>query len=64
MLTIDEFAKRFRMSRRTYYRRLKHGQVPRGIKVGHSVLIEEADIEEWLRDVRGVLRGREDSGPI
>lgn len=52
------------MSRRTYYRRLKHGQVPRGIKIGHTVLIEQDAIDEWLRDVRGVSRGREDSGPI
>lgn len=64
MRTIAEFCKDFRMSRRTFYRRLKHGQVPLGIKIGHTVLIEEDAIEEWLRVVRGVSKGREDSGPI
>lgn len=64
MLTINEFAKKYRMSRRTYYRKLKHGQVPRGIKIGHTVLIEEEEIEQWLRDVRGVSKGMEISGPI
>ena len=63
-MTIDEFAKRYRMSRRTYYRRLRFGQVPAGIKVGRSVLIEPEAIDEWLRVVRGVSKGREDSGPI
>lgn len=52
------------MSRRTYYRRLRFGQVPAGIKIGRSVLIEEDAIDEWLRDVRGVSKGREDTGPI
>lgn len=64
MLTINEFAKKYRMSRRSYYRRLKFGQVPAGIKVGRSVLIEQDAIDEWLRDVRGVSKGREDTGPI
>lgn len=64
MQTINEFCKSFRMSRRTYYRRLRFGQVPAGIKIGRSVLIEEDAIDEWLRDVRGVSKGREDTGPI
>ena len=64
MLTINEFCKKFRMSRRTFYRRLKFGQVPAGIKVGKSVLIEDEAIDEWLRVVRGVSKGREDVGPI
>ena len=64
MLTINEFAKKFRMSRRTYYRRLRFGQVPAGIKVGRSILIEDDVVDEWLRVVRGVSKGREDRGPI
>ena len=64
MVTINEFCRRFRMSRRTFYRRLKYGQVPAGIKVGRSILIEDEAIDEWLRVVRGVSKGREESGPI
>lgn len=64
MLTINEFAKKYRMSRRTYYRRLKYGQVPEGIKVGRAVLIEPEAEAEWLRTVRGVVKGVEDRGPI
>jgi predicted DNA-binding transcriptional regulator AlpA len=64
MNTINEFCRRYRMSRRTYYRRLRFGQVPAGIKVGKSVLIEDHAIEEWLRTVRGVVKGVEDTGPI
>ena len=52
------------MSRRTYYRRLKRGQVPAGVKIGRTVFIEAHDEDEWLRTVRGVSRGREERGPI
>ena len=52
------------MSRRTYYRRLKRGQVPEGIMIGKVRFIEDDVIDEWLLSVRGVARGREDRGPI
>ena len=62
--TIKEFIEKYRMSRRTYYRRLKRGQVPAGVKIGRTVFIEAHDEDEWLRTVRGVSRGREERGPI
>ena len=64
MKTLAEFCKAYRMSRRTYYRRLKYGQVPRGIRIGRKILIEEDTEADWLKAVRGVNKGIEDVGPI
>lgn len=63
MLKIDEFCKKYRLSRRKFYRLKATGRAPDTIKVGRTVMIEDDAIQEWLRVCRGITP-QEERGPI
>lgn len=51
MLTVAEIAAKFKLSKMTIYRLVNSGAIP-ALRVGRSLRIEEADLENYMRKVR------------
>ena len=47
--TIDEWCRRHRLSRATFYNLLRRGEAPRVMKVGIRTIISREASEEWRR---------------
>ena len=58
LLTITEFVRLFRISRRTWYRLVKRGEAPTTIKIGKRTLIPLHAADHWANRVGVVLRGQ------
>lgn len=56
LLTIMEFVRLFRISRRTWYRLVKRGEAPPTIKIGKRTLIPLHAADHWANAVGVVLR--------
>jgi len=56
LLTITEFVRLFRISRRTWYRLVKRGEAPTTIKIGKRTLIPLHAADHWANRVGVVLR--------
>jgi predicted DNA-binding transcriptional regulator AlpA len=52
--SVDEFCKRNRISRATFYNLQKVGQAPRVMKVGSRTLISVEAAEQWRRELERV----------
>lgn len=48
MLTVEEFCRRYRIHRATFYRRCAEGNGPRIVKIGKCTRISEAAAADWL----------------
>ncbi|MET4237996.1 helix-turn-helix domain-containing protein [Bradyrhizobium sp. RT10b] len=48
MLTVEEFCRRYRIHRATFYRRCAEGKGPRVVKIGKCTRISEAAAADWL----------------
>jgi excisionase family DNA binding protein len=49
--TIDEWCRRHRLSRATFYNLLKRGEAPRVMKVGVRTLISREASDEWRKQL-------------
>lgn len=56
LLTISEFVRLFRISRRTWYRLVKRGEAPPTIKIGKRTMIPLHAADHWANRVGVVLR--------
>jgi excisionase family DNA binding protein len=54
--TIDEWCRRHRLSRATFYNLLRRGEAPRVMKVGIRTLISREASDEWRRRLEAELR--------
>ncbi|MCK1639585.1 helix-turn-helix domain-containing protein [Bradyrhizobium sp. 157] len=48
MLTVEEFCRRYRICRTTFYRLRAEGKGPRIVKIGKCTRISETAATEWL----------------
>ncbi len=53
-LSIQELAKRYRVSTKTIYTMKKHGRLPAPLRVGRSVRWDMNDITEWEKNAKEV----------
>lgn len=50
LLTVEEVAASFKLSKRTVWRLLSAGKLPEPLRIGSIVRWKKEEIEEWVRD--------------